>query len=117
MEKLSFTYRYQTRDIVKNHDLTEGVTRIQEALSDGFKVATLFTTSFDLTLENGALKRKPPSHTALVPSTHDRVKKRLISTEHKAYLHALHITDDQGVVLNSAQDKYRQINKYIEILS
>lgn len=115
--KLSFTYRYQTRDIVKNHAFAEGVAQIKAALAGGFNAATLFTTAFDLSLEKQVLKKKAPSHTALLPVSHDRDKKRLIGTENKAYLHALKITDDQGAVFKNAQDKYRQINKYVEILS
>ena len=116
-EKLSFTYRYKTRDIVKNQSLVEGVAHIREALSSGFRVATLFTTAFDLVLENQSLKKKEPSHTAPVSSGHDCDKKRLIGTENKVYLRALNMTDAKGAVFKSAQDKYRQINKYVEILS
>lgn len=116
-EKLGFTYRYKTRDIVKNHGLPEGIELIREAFANGFHVATLFTTGFDLVLENHSLKKKPASQTALAPSGHDREKKRLIETEGKTYLHALNITDGQGSVFKNAQDKYRQINRYVEILS
>ena len=115
--KLSFTYRYQTRDIVKNYAFDEGASRIQDALAGGFNAATLFTTAFDLTLDKQSLKKNPPSQTTPVPISHDRDKKRLIGTENKAYLHALKITDDKGAVFKNAQDKYRQINKYVEILS
>jgi hypothetical protein len=115
-EKLSFTYRYKTRDIVKNHDLAEGVARIREAFAGGFHVATLFTTAFDLSLDRYALKKKAPSQTAPASSGHDRVKKRLIGSGNKAYLQALGITDENGMVFKNAQDKYRQINRYIEIL-
>lgn len=114
--KLGFTYRYQTRDIVKNYAFAEGVTRIREALTGGFNAATLFTTAFDLSLDKQSLKKKPPSQTTPAPVSHNRDKKRLIGTEGKAYLHALNITDDQGAVYKNAQDKYRQINKYVEIL-
>lgn len=116
-EKLSFTYRYKTRDIVKNYPIPEGISRIREAFSDGFDVATLFTNEFDLSLTNRSLKRNAPSHTAPASSGHDRDKKRLIGTKNKAYLHALNITDAQGEVCKNAQDKYRQINRYVEILS
>lgn len=116
-EKLSFTYRFQTRDIVKNHAFDQGIILIREAFTDGFHAATLFTTAFDLVLENRSLKKKAPSHTAPVSSSHDRDKKRLIGTQNKAYLHALNITDGKGEVYKNAQDKYRQINKYVEILS
>lgn len=115
--KLSFTYRYQTRDIVKNHAFAEGVARIQEALNSGFNAATLFTTAYDLILDKQSLKKKAPSHTTPAPVSHDRDKKRLIGTEDKAYLQALNITDAKGAVFKNAQDKYRQINRYVEILS
>lgn len=116
-EKLSFTYRYKTRDIVKNHGLPEGVDMLREALASGFHAATLYTTGFDLVLDDRSLKKKPASQTAPAPSGHDREKKRLIETEGKTYLHALGITDAQGNVFKNAQDKYRQINRYVEILS
>jgi hypothetical protein len=117
-EKLSFTYRYKTRDIVKNYSLPEGLSLIGEALTGGgFHAATLFTTAFDLTLEKRALKKKEPRHTDPAPSGHDRAKKRLIESGGKEYLHALNITDEKGNVFKNAQDKYRQINKYVEILS
>ena len=115
--KLSFTYRYQTRDIVKNHAFAEGVARVRDALASGFNAATLFTTAFDLSLDKQSLKKKAPSQTTPAPVSHDRDKKRLIGTENKAYLRALNITDAKGAVFKNAQDKYRQINRYVEILS
>jgi SAM-dependent methyltransferase len=48
---------------------------------------------------------------------HDKEKKRLIKPTEKAYLVDLKITDEQGNVFKNAQDKYRQINHYVEILS
>jgi len=44
-EKLSFTYRYKTRDIVKNYSISESNSILQKLLTEGFYVATLFTTS------------------------------------------------------------------------
>jgi protein-L-isoaspartate O-methyltransferase len=115
--RLSFTYRYQTRDIVKNPGLAEGIEQVRAALDSGFKVATLFSTDFDLVLDRKTLKKQPASQTAPAPVSHDRDKKRLIPAQGQAYLHALAITDAQGAVYKNAQDKYRQINKYVEILS
>jgi hypothetical protein len=115
-EKLSFTYHYKTRDIVKNFDPTEGVEKIAAALTGGFHAATLFTTAFDLRLAEGNLRKSPPSNTEAATLDHDRVKKRLVETAGKEYLRELKITDAAGSVLKSAQDKYRQIDKYIEIL-
>lgn len=115
-EKLSFTYRYKTKDIVKNFNTDEALSKINEYLKHDFKAAALFTTGFDLTLEKGSVKKKPPSHTETQSADHDRAKKRHVTTQGKLYLHTLGITDEKGNVLKTAQDKYRQIDKYVEIL-
>ena len=51
-DKLSFTFRYKTRDIVKNFDFPEGISKVHDYLDREFYVATLFTTAFDLGFEN-----------------------------------------------------------------
>lgn len=116
-DKLSFTWHYKTRDIVKNHDIAEGVDLIRQALDDDFQAANLQTTSADHVLENGKLRQRPPSQTEAVSRDHDRAKQRPIAAGGKAYLTALGITGADGQVLKSSQDKYRQINKYIETLA
>lgn len=116
-EKLSFTWHYKTRDIVKNHDEEEAIAQIQKQMSHGFNAATLLTTKFDLQLERGRLTKSEPTHTELPSLDHDRKKKRHVATEGKFYLYALNVTDDKGNVLKNTQDKYRQIDKYVEILS
>lgn len=122
IEKLAFTFRYKTKDIVKNFDLTEGYRWVAQWLEEGFKVATLMSTASDWqyeALKNGKviLKQKAASVTNQPSLGHDKEKKRLISTNEKAYLVDLKITDEQGNVFKNAQDKYRQINHYVEILS
>ncbi|TLV02769.1 class I SAM-dependent methyltransferase [Dyadobacter luticola] len=121
-EKLSFTYRYKTKDIVKNYSAAESTELLNKWLGSDFHVATLLTTAFDLQLEiHGGKKitlKKMSSSVQEVPSAeHDKTKNRLISSQNKKYLHELKITDESGNVLKNAQDKYRQINHYIEILS
>ncbi len=121
-EKLSFTFRYKTRDIVKNFDFREGITKVHDYLNREFYVATLFTTAFDLAFENlfdkkYVLRKNAPSIKEVPAAGHDRAKTRLISSNDKPYLTALKITDETGKVLVNSQDKYKQINHYIEILS
>ncbi|MFC4212881.1 class I SAM-dependent methyltransferase [Pedobacter lithocola] len=121
-EKLAFTFRYKTRDIVKNFDLMEAVNLVSEYLQTGFKIGTLFTTKNDLIFEelnNGKIiLRELPASTKEIPDgSHDKEKLRLIKAESKSYLTALKITDSDGKVFKNAQDKFRQINHYIEILS
>jgi SAM-dependent methyltransferase len=121
--KISFTYRYKTKDIVKNYSFEE-VAGIVENLVvvDGFRAITLLTLNFDLFLEinkNGVYKyhKKPASCNSLPSSAHDKQKNRKIEAIGKQYLQELKITDKEGNVYASAQDKFKQINHYIEILS
>ncbi|MEJ5962511.1 class I SAM-dependent methyltransferase [Pedobacter immunditicola] len=121
-DRLSFTYRYKTRDVVKNYKPQEGIELMVEQIDLGFTLTTLFTTSMDLSLEgsNGAyfLKKKAPTLKALSSTSHNKEKKRLLTAEPgKNYLYELKITDAQGEVFKNAQDKYKQINQYVELLS
>jgi SAM-dependent methyltransferase len=121
-EKLSFTFRYKTRDIVKNYSVSEGLNLIGTYLDRQFYVASLFSTAFDLSFENLHNKkivlRKSQASNSSVPSLeHDRSKNRLIAANEKPYLTELKITDQTGKVLANSQDKYKQLHHYIEILS
>lgn len=121
-EKLAFTYRYKTRDVVKNYAVDEAIVLIADYLENGFKIGTLFTTEKDLILEelnNGKVVfRESIASSAAAPSaSHDKEKARLIKPDSKSYLTELKITDAEGKVFKNAQDKFRQINHYIEILS
>jgi SAM-dependent methyltransferase len=120
-EKLSFTYRYATRDVVKNFSVVEGQLLLAGLLQEHFHGATLCTTQYDLRVERHnsgkvTLRKGKPTHAEVLPLEHDRQKKRLIAAQGKPYLQALGITDAAGNVHKNAQDKYRQINKYVEIL-
>jgi len=120
-EKLSFTYRYKTRDIVKNFGVAEGIDLIEKALQEGFNIATLFSTQFDLMIEKinqkTVLRKNASTNPNATSLEHDKAKNRLIKPQEKPYLHELKITDEEGNVYKNAQDKYRQINHYVEILS
>jgi len=121
-EKLSFTYRYKTKDIVKNHSVAEAVELIGKQLNEGFNSATLFTTQFDLLFQQtkgvkSDIKKNAPTKKELPSLSHDATKNRLIQAKGKTYLTELKITDAAGNVYKATQDKYKQINHYIEILS
>lgn len=121
-DKLAFTFRYKTRDVVKNFPLKEGVNLISEYLLTGFKIGTLFTIEKDLIFEelnNGkiVLRETQPSTKEIPTASHDNEKLRLIKPDSKSYLTELKITDVDGNVFKNAQDKFKQINHYIEILS
>jgi SAM-dependent methyltransferase len=120
-EKLSFTYHYKTRDIVKNYASDEALTLIHDALDTGFHIATLFTPNANIIFENiggkkHTLRESVANNRPAESLEHNREKKRLIPAKEKPYLTDLKITDAAGTVFQNAQDKYRQINKYVEIL-
>lgn len=116
--KLSFTYRYQTRDIVKNYSADEAQEHCATLLGQ-FRQATLCTTSadwrYDATGKHTTLAQSPASH-AQPDMSHDRQKQRPVDAS-RPFLSALRITDAKGTVFKNAQDKYRQINKYVETLA
>ena len=122
-EKLSFTYRYKTRDVVKNYSLVEAMILLEGLVHHHlFRIVNLFTLEADIAFEFGnsnktVLRQKSPTSTAPPSLEHDKQKQRLIDAKGKHYLTALRITDDAGKVYNATQDKYKQINHYVEILS
>jgi len=120
-ERLSFTYRYKTRDIIKNHILPEAVAMLRRGLKDEFRSAQLATTAFDLAFERNGdkvrLKRVEVAGREAVSTGHDRAKNRPLAGSDKPYLNALGITGKDGAVRNDAQDKFRQINKMVEIFA
>ncbi len=117
--KLSFTYHHKTRDIVKNYTLDESAAMVTALLAGKFSNARLFTLAADLQLSpqgaGYALHKHPASESKAPQLGHNRAKQRIVSGD-KGWMHALGLTDANGNVLPTAQDKYRQINKYIEIL-
>jgi SAM-dependent methyltransferase len=119
---LAFNYRYKTRDIFKNFEIGEGLSLIEGYLAGDFNVATLFSTNEEMILERSAkgsfkLRTKQLEEKKEANLSHNKEKKRLILAKDNLYLHELGLTDEQGTVFKNAQDKYKQINQYIEILS
>ncbi|RYG59975.1 MAG: methyltransferase [Alphaproteobacteria bacterium] len=118
--KLSFTYHYKTRDIVKNYSTEESFPILAKLLGPTFVSARLYTLTADHILNVKGKEFTPFTQPAIykqAPSlNHDRAKNRLIEGSDKPWLHSLGITDASGEVLKSAQDKFRQINKYVEVL-
>jgi Methyltransferase domain len=118
--KLSFTYHHQTSDIVKNYTMAESREILTELLDARFASGKLYTLGSDMHLArqpNGmVLSKSAPTQKHLPELSHNRAKERLIESAGKPYLHALGLTDAKGAVHKNSQDKFRQINKYIEIL-
>ena len=122
-DKLSFTYRYQTRDVFKNLDINEGIQLIVNLASYDFKVCNVFCTDREIYVEQNSkgiivLREKTKKQIAAPTLSHDKPKERLIKpVVERSYLQALQVTDADGKVYKNSQDKFRQINHYIDILS
>ena len=118
--RLFFLFRQDTRDTAKNFDFTEGVERVKEALGRDFFSGHLFTTQNDFQLEIGK-KRKSrlnvakPTFKEKPALEHNREKKTLVN-QNAFYLKALRITTDRGEIRDKQHDKWKQINKFVEIL-
>jgi SAM-dependent methyltransferase len=121
-ERLTFLYRYKTKDVVKNLTLAEGIEFIREHLGLEFLSAHLFTTREDAQLDfnrkgTSKLVQRPPTFATPQPATHDRKKRRAIETAGSVYLQALGVTDERGAARPAMGDKLRQINKFVETVA
>ncbi len=119
-DKLSFTYRYKTNDQVKNYSLSEGITLLYELIETTFKIATLFTATNDFSFSVNkkgkvSLQTKQPSLLAVETASHDKQKVKRAGVN-DLYLHLLGVTTKTGEVIPKMADKYRQINKYLEVI-
>lgn len=121
-QKLSFTYRYKTKDVVKNYSINETLEKLIEYINiNYFTIVNYISLNqinqliFD---KNGKIKVNSTNKTQNneVSTNHDQGKVRKISSKGK-YLFDLKITDVNGVVFKTTQDKYKQINHYIELLT
>ncbi len=120
-KRLYFLYRGETRDTAKNFDIHTGVALIGDALDNGFHSGHLFTTTNDFQLEVGKkgksrLNIGKPTFTAAPAAAHNREKTEQIDPN-SFYMRALGITDDNGWVRDREQHKWKQINKFVEVLA
>ncbi len=120
--QFSFTFRYETKDEVKNHRLKEGIGIISLWLGTTFLNANLMTTEADYNLvfnkkRKAKLLVKKASIQEIPSKSHDRKKNRQVSVEGNLYLRELGILSQEGKIRKDGQRKFKQINKYIEILS
>lgn len=119
-QRLSFVYRYPTKDVTKNYDTAEAGLLVKALLEQEFYKADMFTAGGDQHLAidktgNAIVKHKPATLSVPVAATHDHQKRRTIDAVGNIYLQQLGITAADGKVKSDKQDKYRQINKYVEI--
>lgn len=121
--KLSFTYRYQRRDIVKNYGQDEALSLVLRYVeNDEFHSVSIFHTTENIFFQyhpkkGWSWRKEKIAEKASRSLEHNKQKDRKLSNPFKQYLKELRLTDEQGIVYKNAQDKWKQINHYIELLS
>jgi SAM-dependent methyltransferase len=119
--RLSFVFRHAARDVTKNFVPEEGLAQIKGLLGTAFRTASLFTTERSAQLE--LCDGHPPRlvlgktvHAAPADTRHDRRKARAFDSGACPWLHTLGVTTAEGRVAHGMEAKFRQINKFIELL-
>ncbi len=119
-ECLSFVYRYETKDITKNLALEAGRAAICDLIATAFNNAHLQTVSEDIQLtvnKKGKcrLQRGKATATSISCQDHDRQKKRFVDLN-QPFLVELGITTKDHQLKPTMARKWKQINKFIEVL-
>jgi hypothetical protein len=116
---VSVVYRHDTRDVTKNYTHIDFVVLCSEWMKSQFFNATLTLDVVEHKLlsnkKNASVKSTQTRGALAVCDLHDRQKSRLIP-EDTPFLRSLGISSDGGKVYQASQGKYRQINKFVEIL-
>ncbi|WP_022941647.1 class I SAM-dependent methyltransferase [Psychromonas hadalis] len=121
---LSFLYEYKTNHITKNLPLTASLEFFKAELGVHFFNAHLLTNEWEVPLsvtKKGKVLMKKQKNKNQAPqkpenASHDRAKNRFVE-QHRPYLRELGVTDAQGNIIPAMSRKWKQINKFIEVLS
>lgn len=118
--RLSFVWRHATRDVTKNFPVEEAIALLSDLVGREFRSAHLFTTRLTAQLEfneggTARLVKSKPVHSAAPSASHDQPRRRLVEP-HSPWLQALGLTTPDGKVAKGMEPKFRQINKFVEIL-
>lgn len=120
-EQIQFVYRYPTKDITKNFDFNTFKTELERILIHReFEIGNFFFETNDITLnyKKGIWYIKILKPSLKKPNTisHNHIKNRFVE-ETADYLKLLGITNQDGQIYASSQDKFKQIHRFVEILS
>lgn len=128
---LTFLWRHATRDITKNLPPADALAQLESLLGTDFLDAHLFTTAAAAQLEcqpDGRARLKLTSSPAASPpdeprrspqgegGAHDQPKHHLVPAD-APWLRALGVTNDRGQPREGMAPKYRQIQKFTELLN
>ncbi len=117
---ISFDFSDGVQTERKNLSPEEALTSLAALIPEQFKAANVRLTNEELLFEltdrgTFRLKRRACEQVAKAPTTHNREKSYLVPSS-APFLQALGITTSEGEVRRDMYDKFRQINKFIEII-
>ncbi len=126
---LSFLYEYRTNHITKNLTQADAMMQLQQWLGSDFHNAHMISDEWEIQLSFSKkgkvlVNKNRNKHSvaagsvtaASVELAHNRNKLRYVAQD-RPYLHELGITDSNGQIIPSMSRKWKQINKFIEVLS
>ncbi|MFA6962610.1 MAG: SAM-dependent methyltransferase [Opitutaceae bacterium] len=119
---LSFLWRHVTRDITKNHPPAEALALIEPLIGGDFLDAHLFTPAqtaqFETRADGSARLSVKTASVAPMPLSegHDRPKSHPVPGD-SSWLRALGVTNDRGLPREGMAGKFRQIQKFTELLA
>lgn len=120
--KLQFTYEFNNKVLHKNLDDSEAVDEIEVLLTREFKQAVIFTQEADYHIliskkEKVTILKKKPTKENLDLS-HNRKKTYIIEDGMPCdFLIRLGVMNEKGKVVSKRYDKFRQINRFLEMVA
>ena len=120
-QQLNFVYKHNTKDVTKNHSFTEASEVLKNLLTDNFFQLIMFTLEADWNLlirkdDSSSFKKSKATIIEKPKVQHNKIKDKLIKTEGNIYLKELGVINASGNIIGNKQKKFKQINKYIEII-
>ena len=119
--RLSFIYRYATRDVTKNFEHAEAVELLADLVGRQFRKAHLFTTRWTSEIEfregkPARLIEGRAAHVAPPSTAHDQARRHALVPENAPWLRGLGVATPDGRIAKGMEAKFRQINKFVELL-
>lgn len=120
--KYQFTFNYKNRVIHDNLSSTEAISKIEELLKETFKQGAFFTIEADYQVliskkEKVSILKKKPSKEK-VDLSHNRQKQYILEDGNPVdFLIRLGVMNENGKVISKRYDKFKQINRFLEMVS
>jgi len=114
---LSLVYRYKTKDITKNYlVINQMEAELLKLIHSRYTVVTLICSKEEIIYQNNQIRSRKIENVVEKPSIeHNKIKNYIIS-ENSEFLKLLGVSSSEGKVYKDQFDKFKQINKYVEII-